>query len=312
MSENYVLEQEKAEIFSKRSPFMYHTGMTVRQEEGKNTTEGYFKKCTRNGVLNPYDIEVLTTLFRLKWLNRKMIEIIFGKSQNSVKKCLHKLLNHGFINRYYCTYPEEVSSDEDFDAYREIFSPPFYGCSQGVWTYFAKYRKGSAPYFVPTPIAAVRTLALNQFISACGEYSGSIFRDEIGFRFEVNGYVCSPGYRFIVRYHDEEITFIPVVIRREGKCFAMAADMIKMVTGTAYLRQEKTVPVCICEDIVHMTQAWKEFAADERIAPLLMYYTYDLAIPGGKLFDRMYACTGIDSDGNPIFQTEDFSNIETK
>lgn len=287
------------DVFAGKSPFIFRQGMEIfREKDLKNASVDYIKQCMKSGRLNNYDLAIIQMVYKYKYLNRRMLLIMTGKKEESLKKVLRKLVGNGFLHRYYCTYP--VESGETYST------PYFYGVSKGVFDWLHKTIDRGI-FTVPEALPAMKTLAMNQFIIASREYRKEMTAEKFGLEVNVNNYIYRYPYSSSFAVDGVPVTFVPIVIRREGNNADIAIAAVKMMFGMIKKFGLGAVPVLICEDLLHMSAIRKAIAQDERLKDILIYYTYDLAIPGGKLFDRIYTCSSAEKDGTPVFTEKSFA-----
>lgn len=283
---------EQPEVYSGKSPFIFRQGMNVvRDGDAKNVSVDYIKNCCKSGRINEFDILVLELVYKYRYLNRRMILTATGKPEQALKKLLHKLVSNGFLYRYYCTYPSGTET---------MSTPFFYGVSKGVFDYFGKtWDKGA--FIVPEPLTAMKVLACNQFIISSREYRPDMVDEKFDIKFDVNKYIYRYPYSSTYTVKGNSVTFVPIVIRREDKDKEVAVTSVKIMLGLIKKFGEGAAPVLVCEDVLHMAAMYEAIASDDKTAGLVIYYTYDLAIPGGRMFDRIYICKGTTADGKPAF-----------
>lgn len=303
LDEKMILENENSvsevpDVFAGISPFVFVQGMNLFREDClKNVSVDYFKQCVSNGRINNYDILILQLVYKYRLLNRRMLFTMTGKKEESLKKVLRKLVGNGFLCRYYCTYPAGSAASSS--------TPFFYGVSKGVFDYFSKtWDRGI--FVVPEPLAAMKTLALNQYIVGAREYRDVMTSERFDIVIDINSYKYRYPYSNSFSVSDTPVTFVPIVIRREDKCIEQAITSLRIMFGMIRRFDLGAAPIIICEDLVHMSMIRNAIAADARLADIVIYYTYDLAIPGGRMFDRIYSCSGTTEDGKPAFSELSF------
>lgn len=286
------------DVFAGKSPFIYRAGMNIfREESAKNASVEYIKKCARIGRINNYDIAVIQMVYKYKFLNRRMLLIMTGKKEASLKKTLKKLVGNGFLVRYYCTYPATTG---------ETYSTPFfYGVSKGVFDFFSKtWDKGI--FYMPEPLPAMKTLAMNQFIVSSREYRNDMAAEKFNIEIDVNRYIYRYPYSSTFSVGGVPVTFVPIVVRREEKNVDIAIASLKMMFGMIKRFDLGAAPILICEDVMHMAALRDAIEKEERLKDIVIYYTYDLAIPGGRMFDRIYVYSGQTGEGTPAFSERCF------
>lgn len=275
------------QIGATSSPFIYHEGMyIVRDDESSNVSSKYVRECVYNGRLSERDVQVLKEIYLCGYINRHIIDSMMFDSELQSKRCLSKLVRNGFIIRMHCVYGTN-------------FTPYFYTVSPGVSEYFrATQIKGQTVF--PDATGAMRLLSRCQFRSAIRKSQQFRSDKEHTFiRFEKKHISVDVGYSAVIESAGKNICLCPVVVRRNPGWDKSARDIVK--AALLYRDFETVIPICVCEDTVHMREMCLRVLSDEWLADQTILYCSDSCTSAGDVLSQLYEYSGELKDGIPIF-----------
>ncbi len=273
------------ETFSGTSPFIFHEGMTLEQVDGPSMSEDFFRQCMNTGRINPYSQAVFRELFEYGFLNRHMLSCLLDKSPKSVKDCLNRLVKYGFVKRCYFTFPSGST-------------PAFYVLAPSVREILAKNYVGDVTN-IPILDAshALRTLAMNQFAIGTLQYKQYISDVWKNFKITFDSYTFKPGFAVTVHSTAGDVSFVPIVVRRTFEWEKEALTKLKVFFG-APKDLPCPIPVCICEDLVHVRQLREAIATENKIKDLTVLYSTDVALADGNIFNKLIIHEKTSEDGD--------------
>ena len=282
------------ETFSGTSPFIFHEGMTLEQVSGPSVSEDFFRQCMNTGRINPYAQAVFNELFEYGFLNRRMLSVLLGKSPKSIKDCLNRLVKYGFIKRCYFAFPSGNT-------------PGFYALAPSVREILAKNHVGAVTN-IPIMDAphALRILAINQFVIGTLGYSQYVYATWKNFKIAFENYAFKPGYAVTVRSTTGDVSFVPIVIRRTNEWDKEAIMKLKVFFG-APKEPPCSIPVCICEDLVHVRQLREAIATEDKIKDLTVLYSTDVALADGNIFSKLIIHEKTSAEGDVTLASAEFN-----
>lgn len=267
------------------SPFAYHEGMElVREPEGKNSTYEYYRKCVTSGVISDLKNSILTLVYRYSYLNKNMICRLLKGDGRKISDAVAWLVRHGLLIRYHCTYGSR-------------YTPYFYGAGSGVETYMYRNRIETTPH-LPDAASAAFLLCRNQFICAERE-SGRFIEDCLHTMIPVdNGRKeLDVGYSAVISSSSvPRIRVICVPVRR-GEDFGETSTRIRL----AQCRREQrgfSVPVCVCEDIIHIDELGSAIRADGQLRDSFLLFCTDVHTFGEEINSHLMGRDMSDPDSD--------------
>ncbi len=290
------------ETYSGTSPFIYHAGLTLEQVPGPSVNEDFFRRCMLTGRINPYSMSVFEALYEYGFLNRRMLCTLLNKPPQSVKECLRRLTKYGFVVRYYFTYNKAAAR-----------TASFYALSQAVRNIMTKNHAGVVTNLpVLDAVHAIRILSINQFIVGAQAYTNSIKAIEKNYCLpSYRGYVFRAGYGITVASLSGDLSFIPFSIRRVGDWERESISRLRTFFGAKSHLLPCSIPLCICEDLVHVRQLQVVIGADDKLKNLTVLYTTDVALAEGEVFSKLIVHESTSPTGEVTLAEAKFSLVAT-
>lgn len=305
-AENVFIDRETGEDVQREdsSPFEYHGGMMLVNEGGKDVSLPFMNKKMGDGTLPGMKYDVLETVYRYTYLTRHvLVHLLNGMYPGrNAKNVIGWLVNYGFLQR--------ISG-----KFGNRSTPYFYTVGTGVAEFM---KKGNAECLgIPGRIAikgknipllpdrndsatAMWLLARNQFVSAAVEsrlfvrdeaHTPLVFNDAEGRKKCIDlGY--SAVFKCIRKKGVFELRLIAIPVRRSP---GWEDDVVRRLKLALRYSQKRdygySLPICICEDHVHMDSLADLAKKDAVIKTMdfLMCTDYDT-------FDKRYYRDGASAD----------------
>lgn len=270
--------EDYGELYGSGSPFAYRPGaqlLTDRTYGERGVTLKYMRYCCNKGIINSYDNEVLMQVYRSRYLNARMLKRIFdGRTERSVKRCLHKLVKDGYLKRQYMAYAGG------------LVSPYFYSVTRGVSDYFSSLGYQSVHSDSGT-LTAMRLLATGQFRAAllsCPSFS--FISEDFSTIAAIGDYQANLGWTGKISCKGREFRFAPVAVR--GDDFSADALLSPLKERFCLVSSaEMTIPVVICEDEIKLAGAARAVYADPKLTDKTVLYVSDGTLTEDDAFSHL-------------------------
>ncbi len=252
------------------SPFAYHEGMElINDASSKNVTYDYVKKCMTNGMISDLKYNILKLVYRYSYLNKNMIKRMQKDSERKISDCVAWLVKYGFLIRCYCVYGAN-------------YTPYFYKVGSGVETYMYRNQIETTPHHSDAA-SAIFLLCRNQFI--CAEKESERFVDDcLHTKIPVNEgkKELDLGYSAVISSSSASRIRLMCVPVRRSEDFKDVSVRIKL----AMCRREGkgfSVPICVCEDIVHVKELGDAIRSDEKLKESMILFCTDIITFGEEI-----------------------------
>ena len=269
---------EYGELYGSGSPFAYRPGaqiMTDRTYGERGVTVKYMRYCCNKGIINAYDNELLMQVYRSRYMNARMLKRIFdGRTERSVKRCIHKLVKDGFLKRQYMAYAGG------------LVSPYFYSVTRGVSDYYSSLGFSSVRADSGT-VTAMKLLATGQFRAAllsCPSFG--FMSEDFSTVASIGDYRANLGWTGKISCRGRDFRFAPVAVRGDD----FSADMLLSPLKERFClssANEMVLPVVICEDEIKLAAAAKAVSTDQRLTDRTVLYVSDGTLTEDDAFSHL-------------------------
>lgn len=327
-----LLKRDSEEKEYLKSPFRFHKGLRAMLDNNCVTCgiEKLRRACVK-GFIDDIDFKLMRYLLKYQFLSRRLLELCYAYDEDSglseeekrrlesghsgLRRRIRKLMDYGLILRYYLTWDSEGATGN------KERTPCFYGLSESAFKFLVKknflsYSSGSDYGKVvsePGEEMMLNRLVANQF--------HLMFQHQYGDRIEDETYfqpVAIKGYNFVLelvyRLKDSSYAlfnnavYVAVLVVRKSedweRTFLLRLALIQEYAKNNPTRMGTPVTIVVCEDDLHIKEAFLAKTKRRETQNVTTYYTTDTEIMNEVVLSGVYRCELVDSSEVPEVTAE--------